>query len=230
MDCERCALPHLWDIFEALSAVEGVEKPLGFGEIKFAGQTSTEGAIVFNNIMQAGYVMGVPPDQSEYSAFLLALETLMHQIHACGVVHMDLYPSNILWARVDGQIKVRIIDWDAASFMNQPLPRKMQDRLKAKSFYKDRESLPSPKFDAWHLFMLSGLDLSQRERLRGDTPEDAANVVSSYLECIRARVDSRGSSDALDRDFLSWYADFESRGRAAAALAAAAGWEREARR
>jgi serine/threonine protein kinase len=216
MDCERGALPLLWDIFEVLCTVEGVEKPLGYGEIKFTGQTNTEGAIVFNNIMQAGYVMGVPPDQDDYNSFLLALESLVHQIHACGVIHMDLYPSNILWAKVGGTIKVRIIDWDAASFRNQPLPEKMQDRLKSKMFYKDRQSMPTPKFDAWHVFILSGLDRSQRESLHGDAPGDAPHVVASYLECTRVRIDSRGSADALEQDFLIWYADFESRGRTAA--------------
>ncbi len=117
--------------------MEGVEKPLGFGEIKFASQTKSEKIIEVNNIMHAGYVMGVPPEAEDYKTFLLALETLVHRIHARRVVHMDMYPSNILWAKVDGKMKVRIIDWDAASFMNQPLPEKMQNQLKSDQFYKD---------------------------------------------------------------------------------------------
>ena len=70
------------------------------------------------------------------------------------------------------------------------------------------------------MFILSGLDLSQRESLHGDTPEDAKHVVTSYLECIQSRVDSRGSADDLNRDFLSWYAEFESKGLAERAAAA----------
>ena len=33
-------------------------------------------------------------------------------IHRCHVVHLDLYPSNIMWKKTDGAFDIKIIDWD----------------------------------------------------------------------------------------------------------------------
>ncbi len=91
----------------------------------------------------------------------------------------------------------------------------MQNRLKSCYYYKDEQTLPSPKHDAWHVFILSDLDQSQREGLSGTTAADAPNVVTSYKKCIQARIDSIGAA-ALDCEFLRWCSNFESRGVAVA--------------
>ena len=80
------------------------------------------GALVFNNLAFIGYRIGFPKDQSKAKAFVVAIEEACKSIHDAGVVHMDLYPSNIMWKEVEnlntddetGTIVVKIIDWDAA--------------------------------------------------------------------------------------------------------------------
>jgi hypothetical protein len=212
MHCERGALPLLWDIFEALSTVEGVVKPLGYGEFKFAKQKRTECAIVFNDIKRDGYVMGVPQDEVDYTAYVSALESLVHQIHACKVIHMDLYPCNIMWAKVEGALKIRIVDWDAASFMDRQLSPRVLTRIVSEKYHTNTDSMPSPKYDAWHVFILSNLDQSQRESLDAAKFHDESMFVSAHLECIKNRSDELGSDENLHREFSIWYEEFESRG------------------
>ena len=39
-----------------------------------------------------------------------------------GVVHLDLYLSNIMWRELEsGEIELKIIDWDAAHFITESL-------------------------------------------------------------------------------------------------------------
>jgi hypothetical protein len=208
LDSERGALPLLWDVFEALAGVEGVEKALGYGEIQFIGDTAPAPAIVFNNLKRHGYIMGVPIDEGEYTAFSEALEALVHEIHSCGVVHVDLYPSNILWANVEGKIRVRIVDWDGAHFMNEAFSEGMMKRIAASSDHSflDGSTVATPRNDAWHLYILSDLTKEQRESLQGASAEDASKVISAYIKCISKNSEKQGAAA-----FMEWYKGFESR-------------------
>ena len=212
------ALPLLWDIFEALSDVDGVEKALGYGEFMFANQKSTTVAIIFNNLYPDGYMMGVPVNDVQYKAFLETLESLVHQIHSHGVIHVDLYPSNILWVEVEGKIKVRIVDWDGATFVNERFPESMLNRFRLcpDRYFLGGSTTATPKNDAWHLFILSDLCESQRERLQGSTASDASKVNSAYLDCISEKNRRLGSE--LDPAFTAWYESFLLRGAGTAVV------------
>ena len=47
-----------------------------------------------------------------------------------GVVHLDLYLSNIMWKELEsGEIELKIIDWDAAHFITESLFADAQIRI-----------------------------------------------------------------------------------------------------
>ena len=91
LDSENGALPLLWDVFEALARVEGAEKALGYCDLQLVGSPAMR-CLVFHSLLQQGYRMGVPEDDGDYRLFPAALEALVHQVHECGVIHVDLYP------------------------------------------------------------------------------------------------------------------------------------------
>ncbi len=49
---------------------------------------------------------------------LEVLESLIHQLHSRSIIHVEFYPSKILWAYVEGDVKVRIVDWDGTTFVH----------------------------------------------------------------------------------------------------------------
>jgi hypothetical protein len=202
LDEEFGALPLLWDVFEALSDVDGAVKPLGFGQLKVAGEERRRsGAIVFYNIERDGYVTGVPRGQGDYEAFLAALEAVVHEVHARGVIHVDLFPSNIMWARAEGgSVKIRIVDWDAATFVGTQFSSIMEQRLEDGT--RSGRHYPSPaacaENDAWHVFLLSGLADADREGMQGAACNEA------YRGLTYRRAEERGLR-ALHQEFRRWF-------------------------
>eukprot|EP00050_Salpingoeca_kvevrii_P005052 m.268436 g.268436 ORF g.268436 m.268436 type:complete len:154 (+) comp11077_c2_seq5:1178-1639(+) len=57
-------------------------------------------------------------------------------IHAAKIVHLDLYPSNIMWRKLDdGSVAIKIIDWDSVCFKDEPILESTQDCLRDKARY-----------------------------------------------------------------------------------------------
>lgn len=65
-------------------------------------------------------MINTPPDLEECEHF--------HRYH--GIVHLDLYPSNIMWKydSKEGIIK-KIIDWDSGNFIEETISEKVQHVL-----------------------------------------------------------------------------------------------------
>jgi serine/threonine protein kinase len=167
-----------------------------------------DGCLVFNNLFREGFVMGVPIDQGPYDTFCNALSALIRRIHARGVIHVDLYPSNILWLREDREIKIRVIDWDAATFLGQTYPNSMSLRFERNmQQYYVTEPVAKPENDAWHVFILSSLNLQQRISLHGTSESEASKVNSAYQRCISDMVKDAGGLTTLHDKFLSWFSE-----------------------
>jgi serine/threonine protein kinase len=165
--------------------------------------------------------MGVPVDEGDYHSFLISLESLVHRVHACGVVHVDLYPSNIMWAKTGGVVTVKIIDWDAATFVGQTFTSTMAARIKSEAeFVYSDAGAASIKNDAWDVYLLG--DLSAAERASLAAPMDAPSVAAAFRCIIKERTWRRGSLEALHGAFLEWFTGFETRAAAAAAAVPAA--------
>ena len=214
ISAERKALPLLWDIFEALTGLDGVVMPLGYGELPGINQSGENENLVFKNLFHEGFVLGVPIEERLYKKFCEALKSLVNQIHARNVIHVDLYPSNIFWSNQDEDMKVRIIDWDSATFRGDPFPQSMLERLEK---YPSRSYCTKPSAtaenDAWHVFILSSLEERQRGMLQGTQAADAGKVNEGYLNCISEMMaqTNEGLAD-LHAAFLTWFETFQSHG------------------
>jgi hypothetical protein len=68
-----------------------------------------------------GYRIGIPEDPGTRALFLAKVKMSMCAIHQAGIVHMDFYPSNIMWREVGDGVVVKIIDWDAVHDVNEEL-------------------------------------------------------------------------------------------------------------
>jgi hypothetical protein len=57
-----------------------------------------------------------------HARFLEDFLQVLGAVHEAGVVHMDLYVSNVFWRKLQtGGYEFRIIDWDAAMCRNDRL-------------------------------------------------------------------------------------------------------------
>lgn len=85
-------------------------------------ESSHRGFIVFPHLSRDGYRLGMPTAPSQREALVQAIQVAVRLIHAAGVVHVDLYFSNIMW-KIDagGNMLVKIIDWDAVHAAGEPL-------------------------------------------------------------------------------------------------------------
>jgi len=76
-----------------------------------------------------GYSDGVPaPGDPLRPAVLAALRAALRRVHRAGIVHLDLFPGNILWARLGetegggASVPLRLVDFDAALEVGQRVP------------------------------------------------------------------------------------------------------------
>ena len=148
--------------------------------------------------------MGVPSDETLFKLFLVKLEEAIKNVHDAGVIHVDLYPSNILW-RVDGtDVIIRIVDWDAATLDGDSFTSAMQTRLQNDvnvQYYWKSGGRAEPKCDYWFLFILTNLTDQERNTMNSDTP---ATVNQVYKESVTRQTDSDLN---LKVTFVAWYND-----------------------
>jgi serine/threonine protein kinase len=86
----------------------------------------SESGIVFPKMI--GYHIGYHEEENLRLLYFVQLRTAIECIHQAGVVHLDLFPSNIMW-KVDEQndgIVLKIIDWDSAHFIHNPAVKTLQ--------------------------------------------------------------------------------------------------------
>jgi len=81
------------------------------------------GAIVFDNLKRDPhpYRSGLPLDVARIEPWLAAAELALQKIAAAGVIHVDMYLSNIMWREQGSVFHIKLIDWDAAHFMGSAL-------------------------------------------------------------------------------------------------------------
>lgn len=100
-------------LYESGAARDYVLFPLTFR----TGNDAHDG-IVFDHLGGADppYAIGVPRDKRARDAYAKGVKAATEAIHNAGIVHMDFYPSNIMWRFDEGEdrMDVKLIDWDAA--------------------------------------------------------------------------------------------------------------------
>ncbi len=120
------------------------------------------------------------------------------------VIHVDLYPSNILW-KVDefGEIQIRIVDWDVATFMGERFPEAISEVFQVESsrqYYWVNNGVAEPKCDAWFLFVLSKMTSQERENVNGEVH----HVNSAYKKVVDRLTQDKGS-EGLKNEFEAWF-------------------------
>jgi serine/threonine protein kinase len=76
------------------------------------------------------YKIGLPDTQEQRERYFEKLKSAIRAIHVAGVVHLDLYLSNVMWKELEsGEILLKIIDWDAAHFITASLFADAQIRI-----------------------------------------------------------------------------------------------------
>ena len=111
-------LNHLSKNLET-SFVNRVCFPRGYRE----GDRTAPLSMIFDNMsseeLEGGpFCVGLPDRNEEggvdlWNKWLMSVEETLAAIHKVGVVHVDPYPSNVLWRLRDGNCDIMIIDWDA---------------------------------------------------------------------------------------------------------------------
>jgi hypothetical protein len=140
------SLPHqaLFSLFETLNKTyltpchEFIVYPLCVRE----EANDEDVSLVFINVCKLGYQIGVPAVQHLQQLFIKELSRVIESIHGSGFVHLDVYPSNILWIydyqRQDvgaggGGMSILVIDWDSIHEIGKKYDSKTQDILERKS-------------------------------------------------------------------------------------------------
>jgi serine/threonine protein kinase len=105
---------------------------------------------------------------------LQGLQGAICLLHEASVIHMDLYPCNVVWQlAVDGSVIIRLIDFDASLFIGTPVPREAASMIERNghthSYHPDiftEGNVASPKYD-WWLFamMVYGAPLNEQSLL-----------------------------------------------------------------
>lgn len=121
------SLGYLWQIYQHVASVAEAVLPLACANLKPVTDT-LEKVLIFPKL-EKDFAMGVPSDKELYEKYLLQLRETIQKIHKVGVIHVDLYPSNILWRFCENQMVIRIVDWDAATLQGDSFTEKMELRL-----------------------------------------------------------------------------------------------------
>jgi serine/threonine protein kinase len=100
-----------------------------------------DASLVFINVCKLDYQIGVPADHDLQQLYINELSRVIEIIHGSGFVHLDLYPSNIMWRYDDqrqdggaggGGMSILVIDWDSIHEIGKKYDSKTQDILKTK--------------------------------------------------------------------------------------------------
>ena len=106
-------LAYLWKVFEALKDVDEAVKPLGYATTM--KNKVSEKCLIFPKL-DASFRMGVPEAEKQFKEYITAFLNVIKRQHQRQVVHVDLYPSNVLWDLLGDSNRNRIVNWDTATF------------------------------------------------------------------------------------------------------------------
>ena len=137
-------------------------------------------AMIFQKLV--GYRIGLPDDSDDRDTLVSTMETVVDDMHEKGVVHMDLYLSNIMWKKLDnGSFSVQIIDFDTAHVLGKPLTRATIQRMaELKSNFIRLGRNASIHHDNLYMKMLK--EKIHEEKLRVEQPGESEKDVKSRLD------------------------------------------------
>lgn len=172
-------------IFETLSKLWGtpawkfVCPPLGFSTHTRLATSSlhsqASGALLFLDLRKRGF-SNLPPSFEHAKKYVNGLTAACSAFHEEGVVHGDLYPSNVFWKAEP--FEVRIIDWDTAFATTEFLPAHIQDMWSTTSKWKWFITCGEHKKESLDNFMMSALIFASEDESVWKPLSDAENESS----------------------------------------------------
>jgi hypothetical protein len=143
-------------------------------------EPSHNGYLVFPHLSIDGYRLGMPPESPQREALLKAIQEAVRRIHDAGVVHVDLYFSNIMWrCDANGTVLVKVIDWDSVHANGECLADTTRNRI-------SKERLTLLGLDKAPMYAEPRLDLVFLE------------VLAKHCDAVELQVDNK---QALDKAF-----------------------------
>jgi hypothetical protein len=143
--------------------------------------------ILYPDLRLDGFRIGCPnrTDTETFNKYTAALNEAVNQVHAAGVVHGDLYVSNIMWKQnKHGSIIIRIIDWDTAHCLSEGDFQPMV-KIGLKS-YLGEEPVFSPAHDHLYLAVLTRELIPEEQHLWEDlSSNDKLKVDEAFRTLFR---------------------------------------------
>ncbi|KAL1496275.1 hypothetical protein AB1Y20_016238 [Prymnesium parvum] len=125
---EADSLMHTMHVFEHLHASNAAPVicfPIGmYHGLRRAVDGKNSFFLAFPNLEEEGYSIYPPVDEEGVKLFISQLRLAVEKVHEAGIVHGDLYVTNILW---NGN-SVKIIDWDTAFFAEEGVPNALREQ------------------------------------------------------------------------------------------------------
>lgn len=80
--------------------------------------------IIYRDLTKLGFQIGAPnriTNEQVFDLYTTALTAAVDSIHRAGVIHVDLYLSNVMWKyNADhNEVEIKIIDWDASHCLDE---------------------------------------------------------------------------------------------------------------
>ena len=214
---DRCttlyqSVRNLYEIFQRLydHAVDVAVLPVAIksGELDDRKYLRND-AFVFP-MLSDEFQMGLPSNETDFANYLIALKDAYKKMHRAGVVHLDGYPSNILWKKTKEGILIKFVDFDVASFLNSPFDRGIQEHMMeptyaSRYYYWQETGRASVKHDAWFVFIYGKMTSEERgASFEAGCRKDCHGVVSNYWE-VGKRLRSEFEEQNFVAEFNEWF-------------------------
>ena len=197
----------VWKIFERLkeNKVEVCIYPVGIVCGKFDLENYLlKDVILYPKLNSNDWNLGLPSSREDFEIFYPSLLEAFKSIHDAGVIHMDAYPSNIFWKKDSkNTISIRIVDWDVASFFNEPLDSNIVERMQTRSvtdfYWVDNTTIAKFEHDLWFLYVFSKL-----------TDEDLQLLSQSSTSVLKLNSTFQGILRRIKSNVEEWRSEFNT--------------------
>jgi len=160
-------------------------------------------ALLFPNLMRDGYRCGLPEDLETARMYISAVKEAMIALHEAGVIHGDMYISNIMWRRfpTSSSVDVKLIDWDTAFLAQDGLPDGMERAWKTTCKWCLYQTRSTQVDDVVNLRLLDSFMVNTLEhfcvedtylwrewmKAAGDKPVRNLNSAFRRMQCLYVR-------------------------------------------
>lgn len=156
-----------------------------------------EDVIVFEKLV--GFQIGFPADSDERQQLFDAMKASVSEFHSLGLVHVDLYLSNIMWKKNGDAYDVRIVDFDSIHEKGEQLSPVALERLQSQGF-DPAPTTANQSLDELYLEVL-GENIGAKELAYQGDQERARVTMDTFF---RTKLAERNSQPAAMDDEPSY--------------------------